>query len=60
MYFSGSPIYWQILFFSLAINLFSQKFIIDSVFMMIFLIGAISRYSFKINTAVNNNTQIQK
>jgi hypothetical protein len=45
-YFSGSKQYWHILFFSLAINLFSQKFIVDSVFMMIFFIGALSSYSY--------------
>lgn len=51
-YFSGTIAYWHILFFSLAINLFSQKFLVDSVFMMMFLIGALSRYS-RLNLSSN-------
>jgi hypothetical protein len=53
IYFSGSQTYWHLLLFSIAINLFSQKFIIDSVFIMIFLIGALSRYSYKPASAQN-------
>jgi hypothetical protein len=60
VFFSGSQIFWHILLFSMAINLFSQKFIIDSVFMMILFIGILKRYSFKTNIRQNTNLTLQK
>ncbi|MBP6870607.1 MAG: hypothetical protein KBC43_01250 [Bacteroidales bacterium] len=45
LYYSGYQYFWQVLFFGIAINLFSQRFIDDSIFMMIFYVGALQKYS---------------
>lgn len=39
LYYGGSANYWYLLAFTLSINLFSQKFIADMFFIMIFYLG---------------------
>lgn len=46
VYFSGSLLYWQILFFSLMVNLFAQKFINDPFIMIILFIGVLNKHDF--------------
>jgi hypothetical protein len=47
IYFTGADSFWLMLFFSLMINLFSQSFIQTPIFIMIFLVGYLSRYKTK-------------
>jgi hypothetical protein len=52
--YSGLDYYWQVLFFGVAINLFSQRFVDDSIFMMILYVGAIHKYSIKYSASRKN------
>jgi len=53
IYFSDSDIYWQVLLFSLIINLFSQKFALDSFFMIFIFIGVLKKEKFNYLSKVN-------